>query len=86
MSGARPCLALAPLTRITRWGVKEGRRQEAATATSAVASKVRAGIVTPWNRLLALAERGQLDGALRPQSGLSESGEGGDTRVIHCWV
>lgn len=27
MSGARPCLALAPLTRITRRGVKEGGRK-----------------------------------------------------------
>lgn len=55
-----------------------------ATVTSIVAVKVIAAI-TPriscsrW-------QRGQLDGVVCPQSGLSESGEGEETQVIRCWV
>ncbi len=53
--------------------------------TSTLAIKVIAGIITP-RISCSCWQRGQLDGVVRPQSGLSESGEGEDTQVIHCWV
>lgn len=53
--------------------------------TSTAAIKVKAGIITP-RISCSCWQRGQLDGVVCPQSGLSESGEGEDTQVIHCWV
>jgi len=61
------------------------RQSKAAMVTSRVVGKVIAETI-----ILRIScscwQRGQLDGVVRPQSGLSESGEGEGAQVIHCGV